>query len=396
MSVRLQLRHELGRFGPDFGPWIPKKDVAHAYGPPDPLALAQVVHPKGHVLATALYSPESEFIGRVITWGDQPPEENWLTQRMRAAILSRESIPFSKSTTGMRLINSEGDMLPGLVVDRYGDEVVVVINTAPMAARRDAIEAILEELGLRRRYVILPERAASHEGFAPAFFARATQEDGYLNYLESRLKLRTWAPPSQQKTGGYHDQRDNRQFAARLAAKFAEKSGAGLLELGCHVAGFALHAAAAGVASVGLDSSARVLELAGENAAANGIENLTLVQGDLFGPLDQAQLAGPFGCIVIDPPKVAISRRDAKTALVALEHVLSRALSKLASHGYLIVCSCSHHLGTSDLDSLTYRASVRQSRTLVRVASWGPGLDHPIALGHEAGEYLSVQVYQDR
>jgi 23S rRNA (cytosine1962-C5)-methyltransferase len=125
-----------------------------------------------------------------------------------------------------------------------------------------------------------------------------------------------------------------------------------VLDLGTHLGGFAVHAARAGVTAIGLDQSAKALDFARGNAARCGLsERLTFAQGDLFGPLDQPELAGPFGVIVVDPPKIAGSARDLPRATRALAACLSNLAPRVAPRGYLVVCSCSHHLSGVHLDA---------------------------------------------
>jgi 23S rRNA (cytosine1962-C5)-methyltransferase len=404
MTVRLELRRDAGRFGPANGPWVMRKQIAKIQGPPDPLALAEVVNHRGEVLARALFSPESEIVGRVISWGDASVPANWLQARIRSAMLARRELGLQPKTTGYRLINSEGDFLPGLVVDRYGNHVVIAATTLPMVARqeeivRDVLDALkdsIENASDIDCVVVCPESAGQREGFAAAVHWQGPAQS-HLHFRENGLELSVAAPPSQQKTGGYHDQRDNRQHVADLLVQSNGK----LLELGCHVAGFALHAAARGVKSVGVDQSTSVLQQAQANATQNQIQGMQWVAADLFAPWKDPLLQESYACIVIDPPKMCASRRDRDQAVVALSKVVAKALRILDERGWIVLCSCSQPLGISALDEAVHLATISNTRSdanqmLTRCATYGPGLDHPVAPGHEAGEYLRVAVYQRR
>jgi len=410
VSVRIELRRDHSRLRLSDGPWIRRRAISKAWGPPDPAALACVTDHRGTPLAWGLYAPapESDIVVRLLSLGEAPPAEDWLRQRLQNALRNRAALGLGvrsgeragtagtpAATSGVRMINTEGDGLPGLVADRYGDDWVLQITTAAMVARQAAIIDCLQGHIHGRLFVLHPTKAAEREGFSPAPLALARPggapltEPAPLEFREHGLTFRVSAPPSQ-KTGAYFDQRDNRRRIAELAAAH----GGPLLDLGCHVGGFAIHAAVAGVAAVGLDQSARVLDLAKANAALNGVASTTAwVRGDLFGKLEDPSLAGPFGTIVVDPPKIASSRKDLPRALKALQACLRRASTRLADDGFLVVCSCSHHLGRAHLDeALPLGSGTRWSR----IMSLGPGTDHPVQIGHEGGEYLRVNVYQRR
>ncbi len=385
MNVRIELRRDAGKVGPTTGPWIRRKQIARVQGLETAEGLAEVVTRKGESLGWGLVSPDSALAVRMLSFDPTPPPEDWLQQRVDAALDARAVAGFAEQdTTGYRLVNSEGDGLPGLVVDRYGTDVVVQITTAPMAARRDAIERSLAARGHRRRHVVLPEGAAKHEGFVPGI--HRTHDAEVLSFTEHGLAFETPAPPSQ-KTGAYFDQRDNRRWVARLAAAH----GGPLLDVGCHIGGFALHAAAAGVDAVAVDQSAVALDFAARNAAAQG-RSATWISADMFGPLDEDALAGPFGTIVLDPPKIATNKGNVERATTAMSRLVGRVASRLAPGGHLVLCSCSHHLGREHLDRVMATARARWTR----VAMLGPGVDHPVMPGHREGEYLRVGVYQRR
>ncbi len=384
--VRIELRRDAGRVGPATGPWVRRKQIARVQGLETAEAIAEVVTRKGETLGWGLLSPQSAIAVRLLTFGPSPPGDTWLSDRLLAATTARDTLRFAgEGTTGYRWVNSEGDGLPGLIVDRYGDDVVVQITTAPMATRRAAIEAWFRGEGHDRLHVVLPPGAAKHEGFEPGVFR--DHDADTLRFSEHGLAFETPAPPSQ-KTGAYFDQRENRRVVARLAAAH----GAPLLDIGCHIGGFALHAARAGVSAVGVDSSSVALDHAARNTAASGLEGLAWIQADMFGPLDAPELEGPFGTIVLDPPKVATNKSNVDRAVEAMKRLVGRVAPRLAPHGHLVLCSCSHHLGRDHLD----RVMASTGGPWTRVAMLGAGLDHPVMPGHREGEYLRVGIYRRR
>jgi 23S rRNA (cytosine1962-C5)-methyltransferase len=400
VSARVQLRREAGRVGPGQGPWIRARQVARWIGVPDPAGLVQLLDRNGEPLGWGLPSERSDIAVRMLTWGEAPPRAQWLSERLRHAIAARERQGFERQpTTGVRLVSSEGDGLPGLVIDRYDEQLVVQLGTGPMVARKAEILAYLRTRWPGPIHVVRLAGAAKTEGFEPG-----VERDGVplqppagsevagsllaeLCFMEHGLRFRVPAPPSQ-KTGAYFDQRANR----RLVAALAQGGGGPLLDLGCHVGGFALHAAAAGVPAVGVDQSAAMLELAARHAALNGLGGLSWVEADMFGALDDPRLAGPFGTIVVDPPKIAARRRDVDRAAAAMERMVARVAARVTVGGHLVLCSCSHHLGREHLDRFALASSGRWAR----VASLGADVDHPVAPGHVEGEYLRVAIYQRR
>jgi 23S rRNA (cytosine1962-C5)-methyltransferase len=385
--VRIELRRDAGRIGPQSGPWIRKTQIARMLGVPDPHVLAQIVDRKGEPLAWGLVSAVSSITVRVLGWGAAPPPDDWLERRLAAAFAARDAYGFERAgTTGYRLVNSEGDGLPGLVIDRYGDDVVVQLGTAPMAAREPELLAWLRARWHGAIHVTMPEGAARAEGIDPP--DRDGEGGGALHFLEHHLRFAAPAPPAQ-KTGAYFDQRANRRTVAQLA----KRHGGPMLDLGCHVGGFALHARRAGVDVVALDRSRVVLDQAAKNEAANALSGIVWIEADMFERLDHPALAGPFGTIVVDPPKIAARKNDVERALGALGRIVQALAPRLSPGGHLVLCSCSHHLGREHLD----RVLVDEARHgWSRVLALGAGVDHPVVPGHREGEYLRVNVYQRR
>jgi 23S rRNA (cytosine1962-C5)-methyltransferase len=394
VSVRIELRRDAGKIEPAGGPWIRREQVGRVLGPPDPNAIAELVDHRGRSLGFGLYSPDSAIVLRLLSFAEPPPAD-WLTRRIERALAARAALGFEREpTTGYREINSEGDGLPGLVVDRFGDTRVAQITTAPMAVRREAIVAALgREPGL---IVVAPESAAKREVFAAGVevFGDVAREEP-LRWREHGLSFTAPSPAgagSFQKTGGYHDQRDNR---ARVAKWLGGSAVAGtLLDLGTHVGGFALAAARAGREVVAVDQSRELLGYVERNATANGL-NVTTLATDMFGELSDPALLGPFAGLVFDPPKIANSRRELPRALGAMARTLAKLLPRVVEGGLVVVCSCSHHLDGEQLDRLMLDLAPRCG-SWTRIANWGPGMDHPVWPGHREGEYLRVRAYQRR
>lgn len=391
MAIRVELRRDAGRIGPSTGPWIRRKQISRIIGHPDPHGMAQVVDRKGATIGWGLISAVSSITVRLLTTASEPPPDSWLTDRLAAAFGARRAYRFdAEGTTGYREVNSEGDGLPGLVVDRYDEDLVVQITTAPMAAREDAIMRWLREHWKGRVNLMLPESAAKYEGFD----AKVDRDEDrpLLHFKEHGLRFDVPAPPAQ-KTGAYFDQRGNRRIVAHLA----HRHGGALLDVGCHVGGFSLHAAHLGVPVVAFDQSQAALDQARHNARANDLGGITWVRGDMFKPLDDPDLVGPFGTVVLDPPKIASRKGDVDRAMGALARLTAGVAPLVAPGGHLVLCSCSHHVGANHLDRIVAELPINPAgRRWARVQFLGPGFDHPVAPGHLEGDYLRVGVYQAR
>lgn len=389
VSTRVELRRDAGQVGPHDGPWIRRRQVGKVWGPADPSQLAELTDHRGQTLAWGLVAPDSEIPLRVVSFGAAAPPADWLVRRLDAALAGREMLGLRDdgATSAWRVVNSEGDGLPGLTVDRYGADVVLQIATAGMAARREELVEFFSRRTSGRLFVVAPAQAGEREGFT--LEQQVHGDDARLEFREHGLRFSVPAPPAQ-KTGAYLDQRDNR----RIVAELARGCGGRLLDVGCHVGGFAIHAAALGVTTVGFDQSAKALECARENAASNGLaDRCAWVQGDMFAALDDAALAGPFGAVVFDPPRIASSARDVERAAGAMTASLGRLLPRVQVGGFAVVCSCSQNLGAAVLDKVMLGA---RAGLWTRVLALGPGPDHPVWPGHEAGSYLRVHVYQRR
>jgi 23S rRNA (cytosine1962-C5)-methyltransferase len=273
------------------------------------------------------------------------------TRRLEAALAGTGCARVALATdrrTPWREINSEGDGLPGLTVDRYGRDVVLQIATAGMAARaQESWSAFFSARTPGRLFVVVPAQAAEREGFT--LTQQLHGDDDAARVPRARAGSSACRLRQRRRPGAYLDQRDNR----RTIAELARVSGGRMLDVGCHVGGFAIHAAALGVDAVGLDQSAKALDCARENAARNGLaERCAWVQGDMFAALEEPRLAGTFGVLVFDPPRIASSARDVERAAGAMTASLGRLLPRVQAGGFAVVCSCSQHLGGEVLDAV--------------------------------------------
>jgi 23S rRNA (cytosine1962-C5)-methyltransferase len=290
-----------------------------------------------------------------------------------------------------RLCHAEGDGLPGLVIDRYGDVFVVSHNTAGMAALEPAILAALTDLfapvavvarddSPARTLEGLGERVALLAGALPE---RVTVQEGGVVFPVD--------PLGGQKTGWFFDQRFNRDAVAALAR------GGRVLDVYCHTGAFGLRCAAEGAAHVSLaDRSEPALALAAETARANGLAaRIEIMRAEAFGLLERLAGEGArYDLVVCDPPAFAKSRKDHGPALKGYEKLARLAASVVAPGGFLFVASCSHHVSAEEFATCVARGLARAGREGRVLRSAGAGPDHPVHPHLPESAYLKAELLQ--
>jgi 23S rRNA (cytosine1962-C5)-methyltransferase len=358
--------------------------VARVEGDPGPGAFVRVLAAEGEVLGFGHYSPRSTLRVRMLSFEKETREEGLIEARVADAIARRRESPLLRDTDAVRLVNAEGDGLPGLVADRYGDALVVKLTSAGMLERREQLAACLREasgaaLGFERadspaaRKEGLPARQGPLWGEAPSAAVWIRERD-----RRYRVDL-----AEGQKTGFYLDQRDARDLVGRLAA------GRRVLDLFAYSGGFAVAAARGGARRLTLvDSSGPALALATENLAANATTAaLRLEQADAFEFLRADDEV--YDLLVLDPPPMARAERDVARASRAYRDLARHALRRSAPGAWLLLFSCSHHVGAEALRRIAFGASLEAGRSLRVLATLGAAPDHPVALDHPEGHYLS-------
>jgi 23S rRNA (cytosine1962-C5)-methyltransferase len=371
-------------------PWIYSNELVMDAGTKAlaPGSLVRVLRADGGALGTAMFNPHTLIAARMLGRdGDAAIDAAWFEARLARALALRERL-FTEPY--YRLVHAEADGLPGLVIDRYGDVVVVAAGTAGMTARVSEIDAALIALLKPRAIVHAADGAARRlEGLEPESRLVFGTLEGAVSLVENGVTYRANLTGGQ-KTGWFFDQRDNRRFIAALA------QGATVLDAYCYTGGFALAAAKAGAAVVtGLDRSRDALALAEEAARLNGIaERCRFEQGEAFETLARWGTEGRrFDIVIADPPAFAKSRKDIGPALKGYRKLARLAGALVAEGGYLLFASCSHHV---DADALL--AEIRhalgelgRSARLIRLAGAGP--DHPLHPHLPESAYLKALVF---
>ncbi|HEY2921649.1 MAG TPA: class I SAM-dependent rRNA methyltransferase [Candidatus Binatia bacterium] len=334
-------------------------------------------------IARGLYSPQSQIRVRILTWKEEPIDQNFFLRRFTEALSLREK-HLAGSTNAYRLINAEGDFLPGLIVDRYADFFVCQFFTAGMNLFKDDIVSALSALALTKGIFERSEgRVRDEEGLQPSVGVLAGDAPPDLITVEENRFQFVVDVRRGQKTGFFLDQRDNRIF---LSTTSRDQT---VLNAFSYSGAFSVYAFGGGAREVvSLDSSLPALELAEKNLALNGIAGAPgeLIKGDAFAYLKETERK--FDLIVLDPPSLAHKRSDVGAATGGYKFLNLHALRHLNRGGLLLTFSCSQHLSSDLFQKVVFGAAVDARRKVSIVKRLGQAIDHPTSLHHPEGEYL--------
>ena len=396
-------------------PWLFSGAVAEARGDGSD-GVAEVVDARGEVLGRGSYSPDSQIVARLWTFGERPIDSSLFQSRFAQSRALRERV-VPPATTGYRLVNSEGDLCPGVLIDRYGDVAVLELTTGGTESWESALVAAAQEVFSPGR--LLVRRSGSvHDRCQPPLppedssFEALAKKEGRSEGLplplpsgEGRGKGRSLAEAdldlvpflengltffadvsSGQKTGFFLDQRQNR---TRLRALSAGKS---VLNLFSYSGAFSVAALAGGASrAVDVDSSESALALARRHREANGfaVSEADFVRADVFENLRRRVEAGQTWDIVIsDPPAFAKKRSDVERAARGYKDINRLAMKLAAPNGFLLTCSCSGLVDASLFQKIVFSAGLEAGRRFSMIARQGAGEDHPVSLDCPEGEYL--------
>jgi 23S rRNA (cytosine1962-C5)-methyltransferase len=339
----------------------------------------------GRWLGHGYANPHSLICARIVSRRRaRPLSAALLLERIHAALELRERL---YSRPFYRLIHGEGDALPGLVVDRYGDLLAVQITTAGMERERGDLLAALEQV-LRPTHIVLRNDIAvrEQEGLAQGVEWVLGEDPGEVELIEGEVGFRV-APGSGQKTGWFFDQAENRLALHRFGV------GERVLDVCCWLGGWGLQAAAAGARSVTcVDSSAAALEQVRVGAARNGMaERVSCLHGDAFEALRGLREEGTaFDLVILDPPAFIKRRKDEQEGTRAYGRLNQLGLELLAPGGMLVTSSCSFHMGRDAFVHAVQRASGRAGRALQLLHTGAQGPDHPVHPAIAETSYLKT------
>ncbi len=376
-------------------PWIFSGAVARVEGRPEPGDIVEVVDGGGAFLARAYYNPHSQINGRILTWNpDEQINDSFWRRKIERALAGRAALGLEPSTlasptNAYRLINAESDGLPGLIVDKYDDYLVIQCLTLGIDGRKQTfinlLADILHPTGIVERSDVsvrrqegLDEVKGSVWGQSPPL-ELVVRENGH----EFTVDLL-----GGHKTGLYLDQRENR--TAVCQPQFV--AGKEILNVFAYTGGFALYAAASGAKSiVNVDSSVEALTLAEQNVIRNGWERLLdeYIAGDAFEILRYYRDEGrQFDMVILDPPKFVHSQRDIKQASRGYKDLNWLALRLLRPGGLLATFSCSGRVSADLFQKIVFGAAVDAGRDVQIIQQLGQAADHPILLTFPESAYL--------
>lgn len=370
--------------------WVYAADILKTFGNPEPGGIISLKDFKDRPMGTGIYNPRSQIVARRFSRHKEELDQEFFVRRLRRAWSRRERMR-GLDPQLCRVVWSESDGLPGVVIDRYGPHFVLQTLTLAMDMRKQLIAAALVEVfgaesvverndnSIRLAEGMEMVTGVLH-GEAPAPFRVTTDCGSFLIDVTGG-----------QKTGIYLDQLDNYRDAATRA------EGKRVLDCFCNQGGFAIAAAKAGAAHVtAVDVSESAIEQARANAAEQGVaDRITFVVANVFDFLKDQETAGTqFDLIILDPPSFTRNKKSVPDALRGYKEIHLRALKMLPAGGMLSTYCCSHHVSTGEFRAIIAEAAVDAKKTLCLLSFHQQRQDHPILTGVPETEYLRGYTYE--
>lgn len=372
-------------------PWVYSNEItmtAEAKALP-PGTLVRLLAHDGRPLGTAMFNPHTLIAARLIAAEpDAAIDRDFLARRLEQAKALRDRL---FGTPHYRLIHAEADGLPGAVIDRYGDVVVLQLNSAGMDALAGELTAAIETV-LAPAAILLRNDSGARtlEGLPLETRWLKGERAGPIEIRENGARFLADLREGQ-KTGWFFDQRENRAGVAALAA------GQRMLDLYCYGGGFAIQAALAGATeAIGIDRSEPALALATEAAALNGVaERCRFARGEVFAELDRLRDGGQrFGIVVADPPAFVKSKKDIGAGSRAYRKLARMSASVVAPGGFLFIASCSHNMETGAFAEEVRRGVQDAGRSARILRRSGAAADHPVHPALPESAYLKAELLQ--
>jgi len=389
MTIRTNIRvkPKEGRRARAGAPWLFSNEIemSNAAKALAPGSIVNVLGDDGRVFGTGYFNAKSLIAVRLLDpAADTAIDAGFFVEKLKRALALREAL---YEAPYYRLVNAEGDALPGLVIDRFAGTCVVQITTAGMETQLTALLAALDKT-LKPANVILRADAPARALEGLEIYVRAAKGEAARIAVEEN-SVRYFADlTSGQKTGWYYDQRDNRAFMAHLAG------GKSVLDAYCYTGGFALAAARGGAKEVaGLDSSAPALALAEDAAAANALP-CNFVKADVFEELERLWSAKQsFDVVLADPPPFVKAKKDLEVGAKAYRKLARLAANVTAKDGFLMLASCSHNILTERFAAECASGIARAGRRARLIRQAGAGPDHPLHPMLPESAYLKALVF---
>ena len=369
--------------------WVYAGYVHAVSGNPVAGDLVDVVMPNGQFYARGLYNPASKIRIRILTFNEEPISEAFWRGRIAQAVRLRKRVV--SETNAYRMIYGEADRLPGLIVDRYADMLVMQTLSAGMDCRKELLgELLCEETGASQVYLRNDAKSRALEGLTVNTGFLRGEGPTTLEIYEGTARFLVDVARGQ-KTGWFCDQRENRRAAARFAV------GAEVLEVFCHTGAFGIQAVLAGAKSVeGLDVSEEALALARRHAELNKVQDRCHYRStDAFDEMRQIERTGRrYDLVFLDPPAFARSKQAVPRALAGYKDVNLLGIRLTKPEGILITSSCSHHVSEQDLWRVIARAAQDAKRQVRLLEQRGQASDHPILASMPETRYLKCFILQ--
>lgn len=371
----------------DGHPWVFSGAIARVQGPPGS-PLAEVFDARGQSLGLGFYSPQSQIRVRMLGPDATAADPGYFARRLASARVLRNAV-LPQDTTGYRLLNAEGDGVPGWTVDLFGDALVSQITVAGLEALKSEAYAALREAfpGLPILQVNdLPSRRA--EGLSQEDEIIEGEPPAESAFREAGLAF-TADLAGGQKTGFYCDQRENRRLAGTLAGSLPGERA--VLDLFAHSGAFGLHALRGGASRVVfVESSVKLLERGRRHCADNGVdpdgERVEWVKANVFEDLREREER--YDLVICDPPPLVRKRPDLDAAARAYKDLNRLSFQRVAPGGFLLTFTCSGAVDAKLFRQILFAAAVEAGVDAALLAPLGAAPDHPVAITHPQGEYL--------
>ena len=369
-------------------PWVFRSDIERIDGEYLPGDVVDIQSSKGRFLARGYYNPNSQIALRIMTYQDEPVNREMIFERVHDAIEYRRSFADLKSC---RLVFAESDRLPALIVDAFGDILVLQCLALGMERfKQDVVDALVEEihpLGIWERNDVPVRRLEGLELNTGLLYGEVPDrvvltENGIRFYVDVK---------NGQKTGFFLDQKENRAAIAPFVR------GKRVLDCFTHTGSFALHAGYYGAEDVtGVDISEYACAFAEENAKLNGLEkHVHFITANAFDLLsEQSRSGSKYDVIILDPPAFTKTRSALESALRGYKEINLRAMKMIVPGGYLVTCSCSQHVHPDVFRKMILNAAKDAKVLLRQVEFRTQGRDHPILPYAQETEYLKCGIYQ--
>ncbi len=365
-------------------PWIFSNELEDVSAGLEPGELVDVIDHSGRFIGRGYINPHTLIAVRLLTRKQEKIDAEFLGRKIAAAHSFRATLGFGDS---FRAVFGEGDGLPGLVVDKYADTLVVQSSTAGMDRMMNAVITALQG-EFSPRAIVLRNDTASRglEGLAQEKRVVHGTVTGPATIEESGIKYNVDVLEGQ-KTGFFFDQRENRQALKDIV------KGRRTLDCFCYIGAWSLNAARFGASEVtGIDSSQRAVDLAAANAALNSL-SARFVAADIFEELRTFEKQRDrFGCIILDPPAFVKSRSKVREALKGYKEINLRAMKLLESGGVLVTCSCSHHVDQELFKEMLIGAAYSAGRQARLIEMRFQARDHPVLLAARETQYLKCAI----